>query len=239
MLKEAIAYLVSLIEAKTFVINGDTYADKELTYIPSTHIDYAQTLQVNGLDSIVKLVKVELEKSLNCPVFIRVDSPRKVEVFDALDDHMSRNRAYEAICDAPDFRAGWREHEAAIIELRSAFIPNQGTEYLLDLLSRICKDESVISEDNGVSQTVRARKGIGLKQVEQLKTRVSLIPYRSFAEIEQPESEFILRMDNDTRIGLFEADGGRWKMAAKERIKAYFEQQLAKEVENGRVIVMM
>ena len=57
--------------------------------------------------------------------------------------------------------------------------------------------------------------------------------------MEQPESEFILRMDGDGRVGLIEAAGGRWKMDAKERIKAYFEAQLAAEVEAGTVVVMM
>lgn len=237
MLKEALAYLVSLKENKTYEIHGDTYSDHELVRVPE-HINRPRKIEVNGLDSIVKLIKAEIEGRVK-PVFIRVVGPRSVEVFTALDGVEGRDYLYEAVCDAPDFRQGWREHEAAIIELRSAFVPNEGTEYLLDLLSRICKEEGVTSEDNGVSQTVSARQGISLKNYERLKTRISLVPYRTFTEIEQPESEFILRLDENTRVGLIEADGGRWKMTAKERIKAYFEAELADEVAKSTVIVMM
>lgn len=237
MLKEALAYLVSLKENKTYEIHGDTYSDHELERI-EPHIDRPRQVRVNGLDSIVKLVKAELG-NFERPLFIRVISPRQVEVFGTLDKVKGRDYAYEAVCDAPDFREGWRDHESAIIELRSAFVPNEGTEYLLDLLSRICKEEGVTSEDNGVSQTVSARQGISLKNYERLKTRIPLVPYRTFTEIEQPESEFILRLDENTRVGLIEADGGRWKMTAKERIKAYFEAELAEEVAKSTVIVMM
>lgn len=237
MIKEAIQYLVSLKENKTYNIHGDTYSDRPLERIPQ-HIDRPATVQVNGLDSIVKLVHTELKKN-NLPLFIRVAGPRSVKVFSTLDDVKGRDNTYEAVCDAPDFRGGWRDQDTAIIELRSAFVPNEGTEYLLDLLSRICKEEGVTSEDNGVSQTVSARQGISLKNFERLKPRIPLIPFRTFTEVEQPESEFILRMDGDGRVGLIEADGGRWKMDAKERIKAYFEAQLAAEVEAGTVVVMM
>jgi len=238
MIKEAIQYLVSLKDNKTYEIHGDTYSDRELHLI-APHIDRPERIRVNGLDSIVQLVKVERMAFGGRPVFIRVSGPRKVEVFLALDNVMGRDYAYEAVCDAPDFNSGWRDHEAAIIELRSAFVPNEGTEYLLDLLSRICKEEGVTSEDNGVSQTVSARQGISLKNFERLKTRIPLIPYRTFTEVEQPESEFILRLDENTRVGLIEADGGRWKMTAKERIKEFFETKLTNEIAEGHVIVMM
>ena len=237
MLKEAIAYLVSLKETKTFEIKGATYANQELTYIPP-HIAHPRTLRVNGLDSIVKLVQTELN-DFNGVVFIRIDNPRRVEVFDELDGQMGRSYAYEAICDAPEFKSGWRDQDAAIIELRSIFVPDERAEYLLDLLSRICKDESVTSVDDGISQTVNVRQGVGRQNTERLKSRILLTPYRTFTEVEQPESEFILRLDNDSRTGLFEVDGGRWKLTAKERIKAYFEERLAAEIEQARVVVMM
>ena len=38
--------------------------------------------------------------------------------------------------------------------------------------------------------------------------------FRTFLEVEQPESEFLLRVDPDEGIGFFEADGGIWKLEA-------------------------
>ena len=239
MLKEALNYLVSLKENKTYTINGETYSDNNLHRV-APHVDRPDRLTVNGLDSIVKLVQNELDVETNLPVFIRVAGPRLVKVFSTLDEYMGRDDLYEAACDAPEFTYGWMEQEKAIIALRSMFIPNaDGTEYLLDLISRISKDDGVTSDDNGVSQTVTARSGVSLKKFETVKSRVPLAPYRTFLEVEQPVSEFILRVDEDCRVGLFEADGGAWKMEAKRRIADYFICNLAEEIDAGKVVVML
>lgn len=238
MLKEFAQYLVSLKDNRTYEIHGDTYSDHELHRI-APHVDRPAELGVNGLDSIVKLVKNELDMLENQPVFIRVVGPRDVDVFSTYDGTLTRDALYRAACDAPKFNPGWRDHENAIIELRSAFIPNEGTEYLLDLLSRISKQEGVTSADNGVSQEVTARQGIALNQLVTVKPRVALRPFRTFSEVEQPESEFLLRLDEEGRVGLFEADGGMWRMEAKANIAAYFEHELEELVGAGRVVVMM
>ena len=238
MLKDAIQYLVSLKDNKTYTINGETYSDRELHCIPR-YVPHPSRISVSGLDSIVKLVRNELDMFDNLPLFIRVDGARKVTVFSTYDDEMDRDSLYEASCDVPDFREGFREQENAIIELRSKFAPGDGVDYLLDLLSRISKDNGVTTRDNGVSQEVEARTGVSLKQLVQVKSRVQLRPYRTFLEVEQPESEFILRLDNDGNVGLFEADGGMWKMQAKASIVAYFEEKLAEEITGGKVVVMM
>ena len=58
-------------------------------------------------------------------------------------------------------------------------------------------------------------------------------------KVEQPESEFLLRLDDDGNVGLFEADGGMWQQTAKASITAYFEDKLAQEVKDGKIVVMM
>lgn len=241
MLKEAISYLVSLGENKTIAtkeINGDTYAAEGLVRI-DPHVAHPSRIGVSGLDSIVKLVRNELDMFDNLPLFIRVDGARDVKVFSSLDAEMDRDTLYEASCDVPDFRDGFRDYEAAIIQLRSKFMPGEGVDYLLDLLSRISKESGVTTNDNGVSQTVEARQGIAMKAAVAIKPRVALRPYRTFLEVEQPESEFLLRLDGEGNVGLFEADGGMWALTAKERIASYFEEKLAEEVQKGAVVVMM
>lgn len=238
MIKEAIQYLVGLKDNKTYEFHGDVYSDHELHRI-APHVAHPSRIGVSGLDSIVKLVRNELDMFDNLPLFIRVDGARKVSVFSTYDDEMDRDSLYEATCDVPDFREGFRDYETAIIQLRSKFIPGQGVDYLLDLLSRISKENGVTTNDNGVSQTVEARQGVSLKAVVQVKPRVVLRPYRTFLEVEQPESEFLLRLDDEGNVGLFEADGGMWALTAKKRIAAYFEEALKAEIDGGKVVVMM
>ena len=122
---------------------------------------------------------------------------------------------------------------------RAFMVPARGVDYLLDLLSRMSKDSGVTTRDNGVSQEVEARQGVSLKALVQVKPRVALRPFRTFLEVEQPASEFLLRLDDDGNVGLFEADGGMWQQTAKASIAAYFEDKLAQEVKDGKIVVMM
>lgn len=237
MLAKMIDKLVSLKETKTFQINGQTYTDGSLTRIPP-HVDRPSSIDVTGLDSICKLIRTELAK-LDTIVMVQAVSYRTVDVMTTYQADFSRNILYRAKADVPGLREGWREREQALIELRSLFIPNAGTTYLLDLLSRMSNDDSVSTTDNGVTQTVETRQGVALKQVEEIKPRVSLQPFRTFLEVAQPESEFLLRVDAEKGIGFFEADGGVWKLEAKRNIVRYFEERLTDLIEAGKVVVMM
>ena len=61
-------------------------------------------------------------------------------------------------------------------------------------------------------------------------TAVALRPYRTFLDIHQPASEFVLRIkadkDEGPRCALFEADGGAWRFTALEHIKSYMADNL-------------
>ena len=85
---------------------------------------------------------------------------------------------------------------------------------------------------------VEARQGVDLKAMVAVKPRVKLIPFRTFLEVPQPESEFLLRVDKDKGVGFFEADGGIWKLEAKSNIAKYFEAHLKDLVDAGNVVVM-
>lgn len=88
------------------------------------------------------------------------------------------------------------------------------------------------------TQTVEARQGVALNAVVEIKPRVMLRPFRTFLEVEQPESEFLLRVDPDEGIGFFEADGGIWKLEAKKNIADYFLKNMGDLIDAGKVVVM-
>ena len=152
---------------------------------------------------------------------------------------MQRDFIYRAVCDVPGVKTGYMDYESFIIAMRSKFIPNDDTAYLLDLLSRINKENGVTTSDNGITQTVEARSGVSLKATVAIKPRVTLAPYRTFLEVAQPESEFVLRVSGDGDIGLFEADGGMWKLTAKRNILDFFAEALKPYIAGGDVAVMM
>lgn len=236
MLSKMIDKIVSLADTKTFDINGQTYADHTLVRIPP-HVDRPAAIDVSGLDGVCKLIRTELSK-IGTTIMVQAVSYKKVEVMTTYLEDFSRNVLYRATADVPGFTGGWREREEALIQLRSLFIPNDGTKYLLDLLSRISDDSSITTNDNGVTQSIEARQGIALNGLVEVRPRVDLQPFRTFLEVPQPESEFLLRVDKNRGIGFFEADGGVWKLEAKSNIAKYFERELADLIEVGKVVVM-
>ena len=240
MIKEAIQYLVGLKDNKTYQIDGKTYSDNQLHLIEEDR-RYRKCMEFGSLDAIVNMIKAEIGDYTDGiePIFIRIQDHKTVDVFTRPDDRERRTYPYEAKCADADFREGWRDQQAAIIEIKSRFIPTEDSEYLISLISRINNDQGVKSEDNGVSQTVVTKQGVTLMGAETVKPRLALQPFRTFREVPQPESDFILRLDENGRVGLFEADGGIWKMEAKDNIKAYLEEYLKEYVRKGTVIVMV
>jgi hypothetical protein len=82
-----------------------------------------------------------------------------------------------------------------------------------------------MAEDDGVSQRTTVKQGVALKETVTVKGRVTLRPYRTFREIEQPASTFVFRLQSHEgavpACGLFEADGGTWKLDAVLAIKTW------------------
>ena len=53
-----------------------------------------------------------------------------------------------------------------------------------------------------------------------------LAPMRTFCEITQPVSPFVLRVQEGPAVALFEADAGEWRNAAVRGIKDYLTMML-------------
>lgn len=239
MLKAAIEKIVELAHPPVIEVNGKTFSTEGFFEIKE-NVCYPKELYLSGLDSVVKMVQTEaVQVYPNNKIYVQVSGHNTVAVFTAYDDWMSRADLYIAKADVPGFREGFRDRETMLIQLRSLFLQTQDVAYLLELLSKMSDEEKVTSQDNGVTQVVEARKGVALKEQVEVRPRVKLTPFRTFLEVDQPESEFLLRVGDGGQVGLFEADGGVWKLVAKRSIVAYLEGRLKDLVEAGRVVIMM
>lgn len=67
---------------------------------------------------------------------------------------------------------------------------------------------------------------------------INLRPYRTFQELEQPASDFLIRLD-ERYIRFIEADGGMWKLEARKAIKEYLEKELAELIADRVVVVAL
>ena len=80
--------------------------------------------------------------------------------------------------------------------------------------------------DDGVSQKVTINKGVVTAEDVTIKNPVYLVPLRTFYEVEQPASPFVLRFNEGADVALFEGDGGAWKLKAVKNIKDWLDNQL-------------
>lgn len=237
MLKEAIQEIEKMSAPTFHEVDGSVYSNQQMVLIQDRK-PMPKCIDLTGLDSVCKMVRNEAEH-VGLQIFIQVKDYRSVSVFTSLDADEDRLYLYRCAADTPSVTTGnFMPYEKAIIELRSLYIPNVGTEYLLQLLSSISNESKVTSSDNGVTQQVEARSGIALNSMVKINPRVSLQPFRTFVEVAQPESEFLLRINERGEIGFFPADGGVWKLEATRNVAAYFEYELKDLIDAGTVVVI-
>ncbi len=237
MLKEFVNRLMELAAPTTVEIDGSVYSNQKLVHIQDKK-PMPRCIDLTGLDSICKMVRNEADH-VGQQIFIQVKDYRNVSVFTSLDSDEDRLYLYKCAADTPVVSTDrFMDYEKAVIELRSLYIPNEGTDYLLQLLSSISNESKVTSTDNGVTQKIEAKSGIALNSMVTVKPRVTLQPFRTFIEVAQPASEFILRINERGEIGFYQADGGVWKLEATRNVAVYFEEKLQDLIDNGTVVVI-
>ena len=242
-LRDAIDRIAELAKPYTLSTNdGHRYSNVDLHEV-KPEVELPERYSVDTLEALVKLIRTEgIDHSPR--LYVRVDSARRVMV-DTTYTHkeyaeFSRLPLYEAVSDVPGITTNQSmTRDRAVVELQSLYAVTEDRDYLLALLSRIDVNQGVSSVDNGVSQEVSVRTGAVLKEQQTVQPIVHLQPYRTFLEVEQPASDFLLRLDKEGRPALYEADGGAWKLEAKRNIAAYLGEQLADLVERGSVVVMI
>lgn len=228
--------LITEVDDSTFRITSDGDV-KEI--LPT--IFHPDTLPLNSLDSLIKMVKTEASEQ-DAPLYITIPDHMTVRCFGQPDAAERYHRQFYYEANATDV-PGWAEKntlgfEEAQIALRTRFQETPDTLYAMKLVSDISLGAKVIYNDNGIATTITTQKGVALQTNEQIRPLVKLRPYRTFQEVEQPESIFLIRV-SDRGISFIEADGGMWKLAARETIKTFLEERLSQEVTEGSVIIAL
>ena len=229
MTREALQYVVGLSEANILTINRDTYTDKQVHRIDNNL--RAAAIEMNTLSSLVDYAKAFADE-MSDQMLVQVVSPTEVKLISCLDADRKRECLVNVSAMIPEFAYGrYMDHESFIIALQSKFIDNDDRALLLRFAGTV-KDESVAQYgDDGVTQTATVKTGITSVEKAIVPNPVILRPYRTFVEVEQPDSAFVFRMRQSEGRGvecaIFEADGGAWKNAAMRKIKGYLQSELS------------
>lgn len=228
MIKEAMEYLLDINGRGTVIhIDNRPYSiDYNPIYEPTV-----PTLDITTLTGFIDYINNLNGKDFESnEVVIFINDYRTVFLKSNLfGSFKQRNLYVVAKCNEIGFDYTYQSLEKFIINLQSKFIETSARENILKLISNITDENIKISTDDGTSQEVVVKSGISLSEKEKVEHRISLKPYRTFLEVNQPESDFIFRIkksDDKMLFSLFEADGGAWKNEAMLNIKEYLEKQL-------------
>lgn len=228
IIKEALQYIVESQQEKIIESGGHRYTDAELTRMDNEL--RATKLEMTTLSGLVSYIKAEVD-SMKDKMIVHVVSPTEVQLISMLDGDRKRECLVKVNADIPAFTYGkFMDTEIFVIGIRSKFIQNEGAESILRFAGTVENGTVAKYSDDGISQSATVKKGITGKATELVPNPVKLRPYRTFTEVQQPESEFVFRMkdyDDSVACAIFEADGGAWKRKAMKNIKEHLEVELA------------
>jgi hypothetical protein len=243
MIREAIEKIEELtradvieVEGKSFLVAKDGSGVEQI--IPRA--EFPGTLNLYSLESLVQMIKTEATQIFAAPFYLNARSHDEVVCYTHPLDELRRERWILYLVKAKDV-PGWQEDvqypfEEALIAIRTRFQQTHDSEYLLKLLSDITNGAKITFTDNGIASTIVTQKGVALQENATIRPIVKLKPYRTFQEIDQPESEIHIRV-SERGIKFVEADGGMWKLAARRTIAAYLREKLSEIIEAGQAIV--
>lgn len=238
MIEKALRYLVGLGERQVVEAKGKTYlvggGESKLIEKPLQNGVVTATLQ-----SIVDYLHKDPDHVLKSgtKVIIHIQSPTEVKVFTEVNEDKRRHILLIVMPDLLDrFTFDFfYELEEFNIALQSRFCDSADRARILALVGNVTDGTAKTFGDNGVSQSATVKTGAASVADVEVPNPVILAPYRTFPEVEQPQSPFILRMrsgEGEPRAALFEADGGAWKLAAIAAVKAWLEEALRAKLGN-------
>ena len=238
MIKEQIWYFPQFMRKRSCRSKWHrTYCDKELRRYDVN--EKASPLTVSTLTALVDYIKGCTEE-LRDKMIIQIKSPSEITLISGLDEERNREKLITVEADLPHFKANrWVTQDKFTLELQSMFVKTSDLEAIMKVAGNIEAKTTANYGDDGVTQKTTIQQGVASRADVIVPNPVSLIPYRTFLEITQPESSFVFRIDGSDNIPeftLIEADGGLWVNQAKAEIKKYLEKNLK---ELGTNIVIM
>lgn len=235
MIKSALQWLAELaVAAKSddiVQVDERLYSTIEMKPITPPRADKLVVTTLAGLVDYLTANKDRLQRDgLTC----HVRCPESVELIDAVEDaYRTRQTWIVAAAALPDLRFGrWQPLEEFMIWLQTHFVPSDAMAAVQQFVGAIADEATVTVKDDGVTQETVARSGITKLAAVDVPRGVDLRPFRTFAEVEQPASRFVLRLRKAPCVeaALFEADGGAWRVAAIEAVAEYLRPRLPEGV---------
>jgi hypothetical protein len=214
---------------------GTQYSTVPLLQIKPPQEPLPDALEIHTLSGLMCFLTQDDWASKGRQAFIHVNSPNKIAVLSQIYGIAKQRDVFCVVKHEPlfgtDFSFGkYYEQETFIIGLQTLFEKTENRDRLLSIVGKIKSEEVREAFDDGVSQEVAVKVGQVLVQAITVPNPIILKPFRTFREVKQPESPFVVRLKRVAgglpQIALYECDGGMWKVDAMNSIADYIKERV-------------
>lgn len=194
----------------------------------------APTFTVYTLGALADYLKTNRDGLDLKKLIAHVETPCRVTVGSILRNG-SRDRELFIAAEVKDlvseFVGTFRSQEDTVIGLQTRFLHTDERAAVLRVVGTIKAEDVVTSTDDGVTQQVTASAGTVLKTTAELPNPVTLNGFRTFRDIRQPATTYVLRGKRGQNgqmptVALFEADGGAWQLGTIADIHNWLKTNL-------------
>lgn len=216
-----VAKIVENAQPRILMVGDRSYSTALLQNLPLPTEPEYPGIALYSLDSFVDAVKSMTDGFVKCaPLEVAFCTEPKGE-------HRKREIRVKALPNVNGPKLGEYESlENMRLSLLTGFVDTPSRQECLIFLSQVTDQSVMTSADDGVSQTVTAKTGIASYGKAAVPSPVTLQPIRTFAEVEQPEGKFVMRLKQQEKglplAGLFELHTN-WQRQAALNVKAYLD----------------
>lgn len=231
MIKEAIDRIIELSKPVTF-IDSEGFERFQSGRILGTPSSSHEAVTCSSLESLCEFAKYRITTD-TLYNFLEITGPASVSLIEI--NKYDGQQKKESICNCKailpeNFPFGqFVETDKFIIRACDFFDRNENFKSMISTVSSITDFQQSDVDDDGISQTATTKSGVCRKDRKTVEPFVKLRAYRTFREIEQPEVEYLLRIqkgDKSPLVALFEASGYHWKIQAIEGIAKYITEKI-------------
>jgi hypothetical protein len=231
-------------EVVTAKIDGATYSTRPLHQILPPELHKPETLCLSTLKGIVDFILFNHDKIFDGNIFLHIDGHDSVKILTDIIAGSNNIRFTAAIAKAPIKLFKFCQYyslEEFVVSIQSQFVETDLTNNIMQYLGNVASNFVKENKDNGFTQTIEISTGLASKTNVIIKNPMILKPYRTFPEVDQPASQFILRLRDGNQsqpitCALFECDNGLWTLEAKKLISEYLASALADRQMQIRII---
>lgn len=241
--REFLEKVEEMVQPQTLTEGIRTFVDKPMHMLVD-EIAADTPLHTNSLSSVADYIKSNADfdaLASDGRKIIHVESEKTVWLYTEMNSFKKRSALLLASAWVSSFPFGqWLSLENFIISVQANFVADEHRDELLSFVATVKQDTGVEQQDDGVTQKVTTRSGVSLSRTSKVPNPITLRPFRTFSEVEQPESSFVFRIKAEEGCGvkaaLFAADGDAWRHDAILKIRDYFQTHVI--AEDDSVIVL-